>query len=105
MKYNSTKSDTILMIIAYTTIIFLTVSIIIPFILIFLQSITPRSSMSGEWYSIIPKEITFDAYKYLLVSSKLVIKAFKNSLFLVVVGGGLSLTATTMAAYTLSKRY
>ncbi|HOJ09280.1 MAG TPA: carbohydrate ABC transporter permease [Clostridiales bacterium] len=105
MKYKNSKSDIVLIGIAYTTVIILTFSIIIPFLLIFLQSITPRSAMTGEWYSIIPKQVTFDAYGYLLVSSKLIIKAFKNSFFLVVIGGSLSLIATTMAAYTLSKQY
>jgi ABC-type glycerol-3-phosphate transport system permease component len=81
LKYKNSKSDIVLIGIAYTTVIILTFSIIIPFLLIFLQSITPRRAMSGEWYSIIPKQVTFDAYVYLLVSSRLIAKAFKNSLF------------------------
>ncbi len=98
-------TDYVLMAVIYTFIILLTVSIVIPFFIVFFQSVTPQEAMMGNQYSLIPKRFDFGAYKYLLLDSNQILTGFGNSMFLVIVGTLFSLTLTTMAAYALSKRY
>ena len=98
-------TDYILMTVVYSSVILLTLTILLPFIIIFFQSVTPQEAMIGSQYTLLPSKLDFAAYEYLLFGSQLIIKGFGNSMFLVIVGTLFSLSLTTMAAYTLSKRY
>lgn len=98
-------SDIWFMAIVYASVSLLTLFIVFPFLIIFFQSITPVTSMRDSYYRLIPDEFDFSAYQYLLISSRLVINGLRNSAFLVVFGTLFSLTLTTMASYTLSKKY
>jgi len=91
--------------IAYGSTAFLSLSIVLPFLLIFIQSVTPRAALNGEYYGLLPRQVSFQAYEYLLLRTGGIRAAFANSFFLVLVGGGLSLALTCMAAYPLSKPY
>ena len=62
-------TDYVLMAVIYTFIILLTMSIVIPFFIVFFQSVTPQEAMMGNQYSLIPKRFDFGAYKYLLLDS------------------------------------
>jgi len=53
--------------------------------------------------TIFPKDLTLDAYIYVLTDKKVLI-AYKNTFIYVVVGTFLSLAATSAAAYALSKK-
>lgn len=98
-------TDYILMFMIYTSVTILTLTILLPFLIIFFQSVTPQEAMSGTQYSLVPQKLNFGAYQYLLFGSQLIVRGFENSIFLVLVGTLFSLSLTTMAAYTLSKRY
>lgn len=62
-----------------------------------------QAVLSGH-VTIWPKGWSFDAYNQLLYETNIV-NAFKNSVLITVVGVGLSMLMTTMAAYPLSRKY
>ncbi len=98
-------SDVALVFTVYAAVTLLMLLIVIPFFIIFFQSVTPNEAMLGSHYSIVPRKWDFSAYDYLLISSNLIWKGFANSAFLVIAGTTVSLSLTTMCAYTLSKKY
>ncbi len=77
---------------------------IMPFVLLIVSSITEESTLIREGYSFIPKAISWDAYKYLLVNSKAVVRGYGISIMQTIVGTVCNLTLTTLLAYPLSRK-
>lgn len=76
---------------------------ILPFILIFMASITEEKSLTQYGYSFFPKQFSLDAYKYLLNQISTVGRAYLTSIGLTVVGTVGNMLLTTMFAYPLSR--
>ncbi|GIP34868.1 carbohydrate ABC transporter permease [Paenibacillus sp. J2TS4] len=66
-------------------------------------SITPLQESLSSNLHLIPKSITFEAYQYLLQLKQLWV-SYGISIFITVFGTAISMLATTLAAYALSKR-
>ncbi|MFB9330981.1 carbohydrate ABC transporter permease [Paenibacillus aurantiacus] len=74
-----------------------------PFLNVLASSLSSsRAILSGE-VTIFPVEFNWDAYANLLQDGQL-LKAMKNTVIITVIGVVLQMTATTLAAYPLSKR-
>lgn len=76
---------------------------ILPFILIFMASLTDEKTLTQYGYSFFPKEFSLDAYKYLLNQISVIGRAYLTSLGLTAVGTALNMLLTTMFAYPLSR--
>lgn len=76
---------------------------ILPFILIFMASITEEKSLTQYGYSFFPKHFSLDAYKYLVNQISTVGRAYLTSIGLTVVGTVGNMLLTTMFAYPLSR--
>lgn len=76
---------------------------ILPFILIFMASITEEKSLTQYGYSFFPKQFSLDAYKYLVNQISTVGRAYLTSIGLTVVGTVGNMLLTTMFAYPLSR--
>ena len=57
-------TDYILMTVVYSSVILLTLTILLPFIIIFFQSVTPQEAMIGSQYTLLPSKLDFAAYEY-----------------------------------------
>ena len=53
-----------------------TLCIILPFVLLFMSSITAESVLVSEGYSFIPKEFSLGAYEYIIKSGGQILKAY-----------------------------
>ena len=53
-------------ILAHTVMIFVTVCIVLPFILLFMSSITSETALVRDGYSFFPKEFSLDAYGFIM---------------------------------------
>ncbi|MFO3666703.1 carbohydrate ABC transporter permease [Anaerococcus kampingiae] len=84
-------------------LILLTISAILPFLFVFVISITDEATLATNGYSLFPKQISFDAYKLIFRSGSTIIQAYKVSIFITVVGVILALCLTTLYAYALSR--
>ena len=77
---------------------------VIPFLLLVISSITSEQSLIKDGYSFFPKELSFDAYKYLLFDSTNIIRGYLISAFVTIVGTTINLILTTLFAYPLSRK-
>lgn len=76
---------------------------IVPFLIMLSSSFSSESSVLAEGYSLIPHEFSTDAYKYILGSSDLVLRAYGVTIFVTVVGTVISLIITNFFAYALAQ--
>ena len=91
-------------IVQYVFVTFLVISCIIPFWLLIASSFTPESVLAESGYSLIPKKVTFDTYKYLWAVSAGVGRAYLMSVIIAAIGVTSSLIMTTFYAYPLSRK-
>jgi putative aldouronate transport system permease protein len=92
-------------IINYTILFLAAASIVIPFIFLINQSIMTVQDVSRYGFVLLPRNITLQAYNYIIFETPVIIDGFKNSAFLVIVGTTLSLLCTFLTSYVLSKNY
>lgn len=83
-------------------LILLTVIMIMPFVLLFICSITEENTLIANGYSFFPKKLSLDAYGYLLKSSGEIGRAYIMTILITVVGTGTNLLLSSMLAYGLS---
>lgn len=76
---------------------------IIPILFIFVLSITSGQSISEYGYTLFPKEITFDAYAYIIKNPGQILTSYKISIIVTALGTVLALAATTGLAYIMSR--
>ncbi|UUZ86415.1 carbohydrate ABC transporter permease [Paenibacillus sp. P26] len=77
---------------------------ILPFLLLFIASITDETTIVKNGYSFLPEKIGFGAYAYLWNQSTEIFRAYGITILVTVVGTATSLAITSMLAYPLSRR-
>lgn len=77
---------------------------LVPFLHVIGSSFANPGELATRPFVIIPRELTLNAYKYVL-STPTIFRAMGVSVFVTVVGTFLSLVVTSLMAYALSKRY
>ncbi|MBT2700951.1 carbohydrate ABC transporter permease [Bacillus sp. ISL-40] len=98
------KSDRITQWVSHIFLIILAAGSIIPFIILLSSSLTDEAAIMKEGYSFIPKEMSFDAYNYLLNNSSSILRAYGITILVTVFGTFVSLAMTSFLAYALSRR-
>jgi len=76
---------------------------ILPFLLLFIASITDDSAIVKHGYSFFPEAFSFSAYSYIWDNSDMVLRAYGITIFVTVVGTVASLIMTSLLAYPLSR--
>ena len=61
---------------AHTVMILVTICIVLPFILLFMSSITSESALVRDGYSFFPKEFSIHAYKFIWDNAANVFRAY-----------------------------
>lgn len=89
-------------IVANIVMIFWTLFIVLPFVLLFMSSITDESYLLTEGYGFIPKKLSLDAYAYIFKSGTLILNAYAHTIFYTVVGTIVNVSITALFAYPLS---
>lgn len=96
--------DKVFNVIVYTILIIVGLTAVFPLLFVLSVSITPMAEvLKNGGYIIIPKNITFMAYKQLLGDSAIP-RAFMVTLFITVVGTAVNMILTTLMAYPLSRK-
>lgn len=90
-------------IIVYVFLAILSITTLYPFVNLLAISLSPMSEVAKSSFMIWPKEITFDAYEYIIKYSEL-LGAYKITLFVTVVGTVINIVLTTLGAYVLSNK-
>ena len=99
------KSDRLFKLVVYTILIFCAACAILPFLLLIISSFTSEESLAVYGYSFWPREWSLYSYKWLFsTNGARVFRAYGVTIFITVVGTGLSLLIAPLLAYPLSRR-
>lgn len=77
---------------------------LLPFLLIFMSSITDEKVLIQNGYSFFPSKFGLDAYMYILNASKFIGRSYMVSVGITAIGTTLNMLMTTMFAYPLSRK-
>jgi len=89
-------------IIANASMIFWSLLVILPFILLFMSSITDENTLVANGYSFLPEKFSVAAYTYIIKSGTKIVKAYGISIFITLIGTLLNVLLSAMMAYPLS---
>lgn len=81
-----------------------TALVILPFLLLFMSSITSENQLLINGYSFFPKEFSLESYIYIGKASAKVFNAYKMSIIVTAIGTLVNVLLTTLMAYPLSQR-
>ncbi len=91
-------------IILYLILGVITVLWLIPILFIFVMSVTSSDSIASVGYSLFPKEITLEAYTYLIKNPAQILDSYKISIIVTLIGTVAGLMITTGLAYAMSRK-
>lgn len=96
------KSNLGFEIIAHSVMIFVVVAVVLPFLLLFLSSITKEEVLIRNGYSFFPEQFSLDAYRYIFMQGDVIIRSYLVTILLTVIGTLCNVIMSTMMAYGLS---
>lgn len=82
----------------------LTISALLPMILLAIASLTDNDALIRNGYSFLPEKLSLDAYFFIFSSGGTVMRAYGISILLTIMGTSVSVVITTLLAYALSKK-
>jgi len=88
----------------HLVLILLSVMFIVPILTLFSISISNEKQILQSGYSILPKIIDFSAYSYIFENPKIILDAYKVTIFVSVLGALTSIFMMMMCAYALSRK-
>lgn len=86
----------------HIALLFMTAAMVIPFLLLFLSSVTEELTLIQNGYSFFPKKFSLDAYLYLLKSGSKIARAYGMTFAITIIGTILNLSLSSLLAYGLS---
>lgn len=89
---------------AHIIMIIFSLACILPFILLFISSITDDHTIAVEGYSFFPSKFSLGAYEYLWRESAQILHAYGITILITVIGTSASLVMTSLLAYPLSRK-
>ncbi|RAV06455.1 carbohydrate ABC transporter permease [Paenibacillus sp. YN15] len=90
--------------ITHSVFILLTLSCIIPMLLVIIISVSGTESIVERGYSLFPSLWSVDAFRYIFKTPKLILDSYGTTLFVTIAGTSIGLILTAMIAYALSRR-
>lgn len=96
------KDQKIFNLISHTVMILVTVMAVLPFVLVFLSSVTEENTLVLNGYSFFPEKFSLYAYEYIVMKGKKIFRAYAVTLFVTVVGTSINVMISAMLAYPLS---
>ena len=100
MKKRKTYSGQIVL---HLLFLIMVVMYIVPFLLMISISVTPEKILAMNGYSVIPRDITFDAYKLAFQNPKQILSAYKVTAIYSSVATALSVLVMSLLAYPLAR--
>lgn len=89
--------------ILHAMMIILSLACVLPFLLLFIASLSSEASLAANGYSFFPSEWSLGTYEYIMQSAGTIFKGYGITILATVVGTALSLLLTIMFAYPLSR--
>ena len=89
-------------IVSNTVMILMTLCVMIPFLLLFMSSITDENALIRNGYSFVPEKFSLESYAYILGSGTVILRAYGISIFVTAIGTISHILLASLAAYPLS---
>ncbi|MDR2068632.1 MAG: carbohydrate ABC transporter permease [Spirochaetaceae bacterium] len=84
--------------------IILSLACVLPLVLIIAASLSTEEGINLRGYSLLPRNFSFQAYKYIFQSPKQLFYSYRITIFVTVTGSLASLLCTGMLAYVIARR-
>ncbi|MFV0465755.1 MAG: carbohydrate ABC transporter permease [Lachnospiraceae bacterium] len=84
------------------TMIIVTIMVIIPFLLLFMSSITDEQVLVANGYSFWPEKFSLASYQYIIKSGEQIINAYGISIFVTLLGTLINILLSALMAYPLT---
>ncbi len=81
-----------------------TIACVLPLIIVFSASITDEKTVTMYGYSLFPRELSLEAYKYIFKDIMVILRAYGVTVLVTVVGSALSLITIALYAYPISRK-
>lgn len=89
--------------VSHVIMIIMAVLAVLPLILLVMASLTDNQTLLVEGYTFFPRKLSFENYRYIFNSGKMIFQAYRVSILLTVVGTVLGTIMTLLFGYGLSK--
>ena len=89
---------------ANAIMLLVTIIIILPFLLLFISSITDEDSLILNGYSFIPDKLSIEAYAYIFRTGDLIIQSYIMTILVTIIGTTASVILSALFAYPLAIR-
>lgn len=106
-KHNRIRKDSVMIafdVIKYILLTITSLLCVLPFVLIVSGSITSNEMILREGYSILPRDISFDAYSMIFKAPKDILQAYKITIYYTAVGTLTGLAVIVLTAYVISRK-
>lgn len=88
--------------VVHTILALVTLSMVLPVVLLFMSSITEESALVRNGYSFFPEAFSFEAYAYLFENSGTILRAYGITIIVTAIGTAVGLLLTSALAFALS---
>lgn len=99
-----TREEKITQTVAHMVMLLLTFAALLPFLLLVIASFTDNAAAISEGYRFFPSKFSTEAYAYILDEWRMIGRAYGVTVFVTVVGTGVSLLISSMLAYALAQK-
>jgi putative aldouronate transport system permease protein len=89
---------------AHVVMFLVSLCVFLPFLLLFLSSITDESALLNHGYSFFPRKLSLEAYRYIFMSSDKILRAYGMTILVTAAGTFASVLVSALFAYPLSLR-
>ena len=96
------KSNRRFQILAHTVLIIFSLYIILPFILLFLSSVTEENTLLRNGYSFFPAKLSLESYRYIFQNAPPIFRAYGITIIVTLIGTFINIFLSVMVAYPLS---
>ncbi len=106
-KHNRIRKNSVMIafdVIKYILLTIASLLCVLPFVLIVSGSITSNETILREGYSILPRDISFDAYSMIFKAPKDILQAYKITIYYTAVGTLTGLAVIVLTAYVISRK-
>ena len=98
------KENTFWSVVAHTVLMTFAIICILPFVLLFISSVSDEVSITRNGYTFFPSALSAGAYEYLQLQSYQILHAYGVTVLVTVVGTTVGLLITSLLAYGLSRK-
>lgn len=98
------KGEKVYQVVINIILIFVTLSMVLPLVLLFMSSITDENTLIVNGYNFFPEKFSAGAYLYILQNYATILRAYLITIIVTAIGTAVSLLLTTMMAFPLSMK-